>query len=123
MPKKTANNNQWKGFVRCELSAAAKLALAERAQVATDTDIIEALMEVIEEGYKLSAATHRENQAVTVGFYDTQSGRSSHGYTLSAHGKTLRKALLALLYKHNVILKGDWTKHLKAVGDDDEDFG
>lgn len=123
MPKRKTENNAWKGFVRCELGAADKAALAERANSTSDKELLDTLEGVVDEGYKFSLSSARGESAYTASLYDVTQGRSSHGYTLTAYGRTGRKAILSLLYKHIAKLKEDWTRSLKPAAEMDEDFG
>lgn len=105
-----ANNNQstWKGFVECKLTEQEKENFAEWD--VHDNDLFLLLSEAVIAGHKQSLTWNKQNETFVFSLTGNDGSGKHEGYTLSAFAGDWYIALRVLLYKHCVLLEGDWTK-------------
>jgi len=108
--KKT--NPDWLGFVQCDLDTEKKRQFS--AWLETETTVAtlwERMVELCESGYKCSFTFNENTGAWTCSLSGTVSApENSQGYALTARAGDVNRALGALIYKHDVVLGGDWSK-------------
>lgn len=97
----------FKGFVNCELNAARKEMFKTWAPGITELD--SAILECLSPGYKLSFSIDTYHDAIQASWYCSAMGDRNAGWCLTARASTITKALLVLLFKHTILLEGDWT--------------
>jgi len=97
----------FKGFVNCEMNAARKEQFKLWSPKSDDFEL--AVQECLSPGYKLSFSLDTYHDAYQVSWFCTAPGDRNAGWCLTARASTIGKALLVLLFKHIVVLEGDWT--------------
>lgn len=111
MAKKTSTikdfeRAEWKGFLEYRLSDA-ELAAASEWDL-SDTDVIEAFINLTAKGYKLTVTYSAKSGASTATLMaGVEQGKAS-GWALSAKGEDARDAVKLLLYKHYHALEESW---------------
>lgn len=110
--KKTGANRDfqrgdWQGFLEYRLSDAELLAAAEWE--VSDTDIVEAIVNLIAKGYNLKTSYSVKTGAATATLIAGQEQGKLSGWAVSAKGTDGRDALKLLFYKHYHALDEDWT--------------
>jgi len=115
VPKKSSRQPDkavWKGFVPCELNSKRKEQFREWSpNVEAVEDYIERF---VAPGYKLSFSIDTYHDCVQVSYSCSSIGDPNCGWTLTARGNDLLKALAVLLFKHVVILECQWDQGLPA---------
>ena len=120
MPKKVARKPdkiEWKGFVSCELNTQRKEQF--KAWTPKVDDLETGILECLSPGYKLSFSVDTYHDAIQASWYCGATGDPNAGWCLTARGASISKAFLVLLFKHLVILEGDWSS--AAPMDEGED--
>jgi hypothetical protein len=84
----------------------------EAAKAAADTynDVGEIFMQMIDEGYKVSASHDGWGGGVQVFMTTADEESPNFGYTLSARGPNLIAAVAVICYKHYSLFSQDWPK-------------
>jgi len=116
-PAKPAKNGfQLKGYVRCELAAADKEAFKAWEEGLGDESRLGALIGLVEDGYlfKLSDTGSSFQASLCAASTD----RPWNGYVLTAHASYAVRAARLLLYKHEIMMQGDWTAFMAEEGED-----
>lgn len=106
--KQKATDDGWKGFVQCELNEQQKIAvkrLRDENMGQCWTDYLSLTGEL----YKLSQSYDTYNDAFVVSATCKDPKDKNMGLTLSARGGSLEGAVASFVYKHSIILEGDWT--------------
>ena len=105
--EKGAAKAPWKGFVNCEMNAARK----EQFKMWTPKvdDIETAIQECLSPGYKLSFSLDTYHDAYQVSWFCSAPADPNAGWCLTARASSIGKAFVVLLFKHSVVLEGDWT--------------
>jgi len=108
--QKVAKPGDWMGFISCEMSASDKAAFADAYNNQMSVaDIWERMTSLVEEGYKVSFSLSSSTNTFTVSMTGTPDApEAAIGYTLTARSNDINRALGALVYKHDVMLKADW---------------
>jgi hypothetical protein len=109
-PKPAPTERQWKGFLERRLSGEELEALDQWE--ATDTDLVEGLVGLLESGYELKLSYNPTTKAACCTLIDRDGTRKTAGWALSTFDTNGPAALKASLYKHLVALEGDWLQLL-----------
>ena len=97
----------WRGFVNCEMNASRK---EQFKQWTPKIDDVEgAIQECLAPGYKISFSVDTYHDAIQVSWYCGATGDPNAGWCLTARAGSISKAFLVLMFKHTVVLEGDWT--------------
>lgn len=110
MAKKVNNKPapvEWVGFVSCDMNAERRIQFAEWEPNLDDLSAL--LHECISPGYKVSFSEDTYHNCIQASWYCGARGDKNAGMCLTARGRTVDKALAVLVFKHTVILEGDWT--------------
>lgn len=100
---------QWRGFKDVRLSDAQRDAY-DHWDI-HDADIYELAASAVSQGFKFTCSYNHSNDTYTA----TLTGQdgapaAAQGYSLSAFAPTWYDAVRTLMYKHDAILEGDWSK-------------
>lgn len=121
--KARAVEDGWKGFVNVELTEAQKAEAKKlRENVGACWGVV---FDLVEGEYKLSVSLDAKNNAYVVSMTGRKARDVNAGLTLTARGGTIEGALASFVYKHQVILEGDWTSAARRGGGgfDADDIG
>lgn len=118
---KRASEDGWKGFVNVDLTADQKTAVKA---LALDASAVWAVIfDLVDGGYKLTITYDRANGAYVVSMTAKAAQDVNAGLTLTARGGSVQGACASFVYKHSVVLEGDWTSvgvaGGKRFGEDD----
>ncbi len=72
------------------------------------------------EGYKFGSRYDRTNGSWIVSITCAETSLPNFGWCLSARGRSFLHALAVVLYKHHIVLRGDWAA---ALPEDENDGG
>lgn len=87
--------------------------LAEFDQLkVTPAQLIVALNSALLEGYRFSFSYNKEKKTANAMFADTRPDSLTYQHALSAYSDDCLDALKLLLYKHQIILSGEWSSLL-----------
>jgi len=108
MPKTKANEtlNGWKGFKDFKLTSEQLEAFA--VDGVHDDDLMDLVQSTLADGYKISLTYNGQADTYNASMTCNNEKLANMGYTLSAFAPTLYTALGLLMYKHHVLLDGDW---------------
>lgn len=114
---KPVKTGDWMGFISCEFTATDKAAFTDAYENQMNTsDVWERMVNLVEEGYKVSFSMSGSTGTFTCSMTGTQDApEAAVGFTLTARSGDVNRALAALVYKHDVMLKADW-KNAKSTG-------
>lgn len=107
MPKKPMQQNKPNPFVQRELTKA-ELA-RQKAWDITPADLLDLVSKASEAGYKLSIRYDNFSHAHAAWLIAPDADDPNAGRILSGRGSTALSALKQLMFKHMVILEGDWS--------------
>jgi len=103
---------EWHGYVPCELNSKRKEQFREWQPGITT---LEGFLDVmVMPGYKLSFSIDTYHDCLQVSWSCSAAGDPNSGWTLTARGNELVKALSVLWFKHHVMLEGQWDGVLPA---------
>lgn len=105
--KSGADKAAWKGFVSCELNAERKRQFREWGP--QDPDLGASLLECMYPGYKLSFSVDTYHDCIQISWFCGATGDRNAGWCLTARGATIETCFSVLMFKHHVILEGDWS--------------
>lgn len=114
-PKKNGQF-QLKGYVRCELSAADKDSFREWEGSVSLPSIMETLIKAIDSGYLLKVGANDPGAQASLCAAST--GQSWDGMVLVAHAGSAVRAACLLVYKHELMMGGDWSAWLSDEGEE-----
>lgn len=120
MTKKTkeAERNPWEvDFVRCELDKTMKEKLKNwdvKGELTYD-----AIERLISDGYKLTVTGNRDNGSVGAWLTSPKDPGGKRQQCLGARGPSLFGAMRAIVFKHSIILDGNWDASIDASGSAD----
>jgi hypothetical protein len=107
---------QLKGYVRCELSASDKEAYREWESQHTNVECYEQLIKAADSGYLVKVG--EAGQGYMASLCASSTGKGWDGYVLTAHAGHSARASMLLVYKHEILLRGDWSDCLEEGGED-----
>jgi hypothetical protein len=97
---------EFKGYIDCILSKEQKDDWKSR--VYSDTEILDAFERLEDSGYRLGCSWDEYNECYSATLSPTDSNDPNAGYILTGRGRDARGAASQLLYKHLIVLDGDW---------------
>jgi hypothetical protein len=115
MPHKPSQPRDPVSFVSVSLTVALKHALADWAAECAP-DLIKWMSHAVEGGYRISVKEEAEGYSANMA--TTRPEGSNKGLVLMERGGTPERALLRLMWAHNVYFKLIWPRDRQA-GDDD----
>lgn len=105
----------WKGFVSVPLSTTDTLDVLEHASGERDTD--EIILELANEGYKLSVSPLRDGSGYCVSLTGRGEDNPNQGYTMTTFAGTPDRGILAAWYKVVVLCEyGAWQLPERETG-------
>lgn len=104
------------GYVRCELSVSDKQAYREWEPLHTDAECYAILVKLVDSGYLLKIGESGNGYQASLCAATT--GRPWDGYVLVSHAGSGSRAAMLLVYKHEVLLNGDWEAFIDDNGED-----
>lgn len=107
MATKKKYDGTWKGFVDVALTSKEKEDFA--AWDVHDEDLWILYQEAIVSGHKFTMSFNKQNETFVAAFTGNEGTADNAGYTLSAFGRSWYDAIRVLLFKHAVLLDGDWS--------------
>lgn len=100
---------QWRGFKDVRLSDAQRDGYDHWD--AHDEDVYLLAASAVSSGFKFTCSYNNSNDTYTATLTGQDSSpAAAQGYSLSAFAPTWYDAVRTLMYKHDVILEGDWSK-------------
>lgn len=96
----------FKGFLDVALDAEMKADFRSRKYEAED--LFGELDRLIDDDYKLSVSKNKNGGGTQVFLAVNDPSKEYAGYLLSARGPDSETAVAVLLYKHLIVLEGDW---------------
>jgi hypothetical protein len=101
----------FRGYVRKDLSSEEDVvAYNEYAKKSDEKSILTNLFSCVDNGYKVSLKI--DGQGYKVELFNVSGPEETHGYILSAYGNAIRKALVAVFFKHYELLEEDWSSYV-----------
>jgi len=98
----------WKGFKDFKLTAEQLEGFASFD--VDDDDLMDVVQSVLGEGYKLTLTYNGQSDTYNCAITCNAEKHENEGYTMSAFAHTAYIAMKLLMYKHTVLLEGDWDK-------------
>lgn len=112
---KKGSTFQLKGYVRCELSAADKEAFASWEEQFSNVQCYDALIKAADSGYIVKVSPSGVGFQATLSAVETDAGWD--GFVLTAHAGHAARAMMLLVFKHEMLMRGDWSAWM---ADDEE---
>jgi len=108
MPKSQANQTtvNWKGFKDFRLTNDQLAAFATDG--VHDDDLMDLVQASLAEGYKLTFTYNGQSDTYNASMTCNDDKSGNFGYTMSLFGPNFYTALGLLMYKHHILLDGDW---------------
>ncbi len=100
-------NDGWIGFVNCELTDVQKAEC--KKLLPTFDQAWQSLHELIGLGYKMTVGYDDPHSTWNVSLTGRKGSGKNQGLTLTGRGGSEVAAYVSLWYKHEVVLKRDWT--------------
>jgi len=110
------NGDKFGKFVVCNLSDEDKVSV--KAHLYEDAGVVGFLEACIHDGYKVSVSWDERSDCCAVFMTCTRQGSEDVGWTLSARGPDVCKAITVLAYKHIELLAGGWKEGKTAQNRD-----
>lgn len=105
--KKATERNPWEvDFIRCELDKSSKELLHKwdvKGELTFDT-----ISKLIDDGYKLTISKDSANDSVGAWLTSPKSPSGERQQCLGARGPDVFGAMRTIVFKHSIILEGDW---------------
>jgi len=98
----------WKGFKDFKLTAEQLEAFASFD--VDDDDLMDLVQTVLAEGYKLTLTYNGQSDTYNCAITCNAEKHANEGYTMSAFAHSAYIAMKLLMFKHAVLLEGDWDK-------------
>lgn len=111
---KTPGNFELIGYVRCDLGKSDREPFRAWQGGQEDHALFDMLVKLCDSGYFLKVGLGKEGHQASLSACDT--GGECDGFVLSAFASEGRDAIALLLYKHHILLEGDWTASLGGTG-------
>lgn len=106
-----------KGYVRCELSASDKDAYRTWEAAHSHVECLEQVVKLADSGYLFKLGEQGGGFQASLSAYTT--GQSWDGYVMVAHAGSATRAVMLLVYKHQILMLGEWTAFVSDGGEDD----
>lgn len=111
---KVKDNFELIGFVRCELGKSDREPFRQWQSERTDAELFDMLVKLCDSGYILKVGVGKEGHQASLS--DLDAPTECNGYVLSAFASEARDCMALMLYKHHVLLEGDWSASLGGTG-------
>lgn len=108
--RKTSARPSWKGFLDMRLDDE-QLAELDEWQPSS-LEVFEAVDGILLSGYRLTVSYNPSTKLATCTIIDDDKKRPSGGFGLSTADMNSAAALKAAVYKHSLVLQGDWSSLL-----------
>ena len=115
-PKRARGTFELRGYVRCELSSADKEAFRLWEELQTADSLYQALVKAADSGYLFKVGANKEGFQAS--FCASDTGSSWDGMVLTAHAGNSGRAIALLVYKHEILMQGDWAAFNDEGGED-----
>lgn len=102
------------GYVRCELGKSDREPFRAWQKEQDDGALFDMLVKLCDSGYLLKCGVGKEGHQASLSACDTST--EWDGYVLSAFASEGRDSLALLMYKHHILLEGDWSASLGGTG-------
>jgi len=114
--KKGFNNDTWKGFIQCSLTAAQKEQYA--SWDIEDADVWDGLAVWGEAGYRFSLTWNKGNSNWVATYTGQEGSGKNEGWAVTAFGKTPYAAARVLLFKVQNVLPDIWSNYKPSEQDE-----
>jgi hypothetical protein len=111
---KAPGNFELVGYVRCDLGKSDREPFRSWQGEQEDHALFDMLVKLCDSGYLLKVGVGKEGHQASLSACDT--GSECDGFVLSAFASEGRDAIALLLYKHHILLEGDWSASLGGTG-------
>lgn len=115
-PVKPKGQFALRGYVRCELSSADKDAYRLWEEMQSAEGLYNQVVSLVDGGYLFKAGSGKDGFQASLSANET--GTAWDGYVLTAFASHAGRALSLLLYKHGVLMQGDWSAWMEVDSDD-----
>lgn len=102
------------GFVRCDLGKADKEPFRKWQEETSAATLFDMLLKLCDSGYMFKAGLGKDGHQATLSACDTAT--EADGYVLAAFAGEAADSIALVLYKHHVLLEGDWSTSLGGTG-------
>lgn len=121
MPRRQAKRQQgeFRGYVEYRFTDEDKKKFKE--WLAAEDGTASAILKTIENDYRITLSYDDYNEAYQASISTKDDSSPNAGYVLVGRGADWYKALLQAVYKHYVIMRGDWLNYTKSVSKDWDD--
>lgn len=117
--KRPFKEGDWKGFVRCEFTDKLREVFAVWCEENPFDGCMERVLGLVDEGFKFSVSTDENNATYIASLTGTGGAAAAcAGWTLTARGRDIGRAIQALAFKHFHVMGEDWSDHMAAKDDD-----
>lgn len=107
---------QLKGYVRCELSKSEKEEYKAWEEATSNVQCYERLIKLADSGYLLKVGD--TGNGFQASLCAATTGKPWDGYVLVSHAGHAARAVMLLVYKHEVLMQSDWSGFLSEEGED-----
>jgi hypothetical protein len=111
---RTPGNFELLGYVRCDLGKSDREPFRAWQQDQNNSTYFDMLVKLCDSGYLLKCGVGKEGHQASLSACDTDG--ECNGFVLSAFASEASDSLSLLLYKHHILLEGDWTSSLGGTG-------
>lgn len=120
-PAKSFEDDGWKGYVNIELNDLQRDAVKEsRKDMNALWDVV---WDLVDAQYKLSISYDPTHDVYNLSMTSKAAKDINAGLTLTGRGGSVHGACASFVYKHRIILEGDWRQgSIRANADKSEDF-
>lgn len=115
-PQRKAGTFNLRGYVRCELSASDKEAFKAWEEGQDEAACYGRLIKAVDSGYLLKVGEQGGGFQASLSANTTN--QSWDGYVLVAHAGHAARAVMLLVYKHEVLAEQDWSAWVDEGGED-----
>jgi len=110
--RKQSDRAEWKGFLDLRLNDE-QLATLD-ASKPKPSELFAAIDGILSAGYRFLLSYNNRTKLVSVTLVDDDPDRKTGGYALSSADEDAAGALKMAVYKHMVLLEGDWSRLLET---------
>src|SRR5690348_14368823 len=110
------NGFNLKGYIRCDLSASDKEAFKVWEVGHPAEECFGLLVKAADSGYLLKVGEAGQGGLASLSAATT--GQPWDGFVLTAHAGSAVRAAVLLVYKHSVLMEGDWQAWMTEEGED-----
>lgn len=102
------------GYLRCDLGKSDREPFRQWMEAQSEAGILDELVKLLDSGYLLKVGSGKEGPQASLSACDT--GKGWDGYVLTAFAGDNREAMGLLVYKHHILLEGDWSNAMASGG-------